>query len=135
MYFCYFIFISPWKRLSPFIWTNLNPNHPRMLCASLYEIGQMVLEMKIFFLVFVNVFELFLNHLPLGIEGAFIWIPFTQGCIMPSLAEIVPLVQENILKIVLMYFHYFLIMGDQCASFCATVYLVWPFCTVNASCT
>ena len=33
MYFHYFVFISPWKRAGPFIWTNLNPLHPRMLCA------------------------------------------------------------------------------------------------------
>ena len=33
MYFCYFVIISPWKRAWPFIWTNLNPLHPRMLCA------------------------------------------------------------------------------------------------------
>ena len=32
MYFQYFIVISPWKRAVPFIWTNLNPHHPRMLC-------------------------------------------------------------------------------------------------------
>ena len=33
MYFYYFVIISPWKRAGPFIWTNLNPLHPRMLCA------------------------------------------------------------------------------------------------------
>ena len=33
MYFHYFIIMSPWKRVGPFIWTNLNPLHPRMLCA------------------------------------------------------------------------------------------------------
>ena len=33
MYFCYFVIISPWKRAGPLIWTNLNPLHPRMLCA------------------------------------------------------------------------------------------------------
>ena len=33
MYFRYFIIISPWRRVGPFIWTNLNPLHPRMLCA------------------------------------------------------------------------------------------------------
>ena len=33
MYFCYFVIICPWKRAGPFIWINLNPLHPRMLCA------------------------------------------------------------------------------------------------------
>ena len=33
MYFHYFVIISPWKRAGPFIWTNLYPLHPRMLCA------------------------------------------------------------------------------------------------------
>ena len=29
----YFIIISPWKRAWPFICTNLNPLHPKILCA------------------------------------------------------------------------------------------------------
>ena len=33
MYYRYFAIISLWKRTWPFIWTNLNPLHPRMLCA------------------------------------------------------------------------------------------------------
>ena len=35
MYFRYFVItgISPWKRVGPFIWTNLNPHHPRGHCA------------------------------------------------------------------------------------------------------
>ena len=33
MYFHYFEIISPWERAGPFLWTNLNPLHPRMLCA------------------------------------------------------------------------------------------------------
>ena len=33
MYFHNFEIISPWKRAGPFIWTNLNPLYPRMLCA------------------------------------------------------------------------------------------------------
>ena len=32
MYFRYFVIISLWKRAGPFIWTNLNPLHPRMHC-------------------------------------------------------------------------------------------------------
>ena len=45
MYFHYFVIISTWKRAGPFVWTNLNPLHPRMLCA-------------MFGLNFVNVFSL-----------------------------------------------------------------------------
>ena len=33
MYFRYFVIISLWKRAGPFIWTNLNPLHPGILCA------------------------------------------------------------------------------------------------------
>ena len=33
MYFRFFVMISPWKRAGHFIWINLNPLHPRMLCA------------------------------------------------------------------------------------------------------
>ena len=28
-----YVIISHWKRAGPFTWTNLNPLHPRMLCA------------------------------------------------------------------------------------------------------
>ena len=42
MYFHYFVIISHWKRVGPFIWTTLNPLYPRMLCA----IGPVVLEKK-----------------------------------------------------------------------------------------
>ena len=37
--------ISPWKRVSSFIWMKLNPIYLRMLCA---EIGSVALEKKIF---------------------------------------------------------------------------------------
>ena len=33
IYFRYIAIISPWKRVWPFIWINLNLLHPRMLCA------------------------------------------------------------------------------------------------------
>ena len=33
MYFCYFIIISPWKKVLPFLRMNLNSLPPRMLCA------------------------------------------------------------------------------------------------------
>ena len=33
MYFRYFVILSPWKRVGPFILTKLNTLHPRMHCA------------------------------------------------------------------------------------------------------
>ena len=48
VYFHYFVIISPWTRVRPFIWTKLNRLHPTMHCASLVEIGPVVLEKKIF---------------------------------------------------------------------------------------
>ena len=39
MHFCYFVIISPWKRAGPFIWTNLGPLHPSVLCA--YSSGEL----------------------------------------------------------------------------------------------
>ena len=33
MYFCYLVIISPLKRTGSFIWKNLSPHHPRMLCV------------------------------------------------------------------------------------------------------
>ena len=68
----YFVIIAPWKRTGLFIWTNLNPLHPRMHCAKLVEIGQVVPEKNIFF-NFDNVVSLFSNYLPLKMAGPFIW--------------------------------------------------------------
>ena len=33
MYCCYFVIISPWKKIRPFFWTNSSSYHQRMLCA------------------------------------------------------------------------------------------------------
>ena len=35
MYFRNFVIISPWKRAESFIWTNLNPPHPNIICAKI----------------------------------------------------------------------------------------------------
>ena len=48
MYFRHFVIISSWKRAESIIWTNLNPHHPKMLVPSLFEIGSVVLDSKIF---------------------------------------------------------------------------------------
>ena len=56
--------ISPFKRAWPLISTNLNPLHPRMMCAKFggnWASGPGTGDV----LNFVNVFSLFLNYLPL----------------------------------------------------------------------
>ena len=63
-YLSYFIIISPWKRVGPIIWTNLNPLHPRMLCAT-FGWNWLSGTGEEDFLNFVNVFSLFRNYLPL----------------------------------------------------------------------
>ena len=81
------------ERVWPFIWINLNSFHPR----SFVEIGLVVLEKKIF--KFRKYILLFHNYLPLekGCDPSFeqTWIPFTQGCFVPSLVEIGPVVLLN----------------------------------------
>ena len=42
--FSLLVIISRWKRAGPFIWTNLNSLHPRILVPSLVEICPAVLE-------------------------------------------------------------------------------------------
>ena len=32
-YFCYKIIVFTWRTIRPFIWTNINPLHQRMICA------------------------------------------------------------------------------------------------------
>ena len=41
MYFCNFVILSPWKKAELFIWINLSPLNPRMICGkfNLVEIG------------------------------------------------------------------------------------------------
>ena len=58
MYFRYFVIISPWKRAGPFIWINLNPLHPRMLCAKF-----------VWKWLSGSVFSIFHNYLPLEKGG------------------------------------------------------------------
>ena len=62
MYFCYFVIISPWKGLEPFIWTN--PLHWRLLWTNFkLKLAQWFGEEDFF--NFVNEFLLFHNYLPL----------------------------------------------------------------------
>ena len=72
MYFHYFIIISPWKRMGPFIWTNLNPLHPRKLCAKFswnWPSGSGEED----FLISSMYFRYFLIISPWKRAGPFIW--------------------------------------------------------------
>ena len=99
MFFHFSIIISPWKRVGPLLWTNLNPLYPRMLCAK-FGWNWLSGSGEEDFLNFVNLFLLFLNYLPLEKGGGGpsfeqTWIPFTQGCFVPTLVEIGPVVLEK----------------------------------------
>ena len=87
IYFRYFFIISPWKRVGPFIWTNLNPLHPRCIAPSLVEIGSVVLE-KINFTFCQFIFAIsLLSSLGKRLGPSFeqIWIPITPRCFVPSM--------------------------------------------------
>ena len=64
MYFCNFVFISPWKRMGPSFEETWNPLHPRYFCAKVWlKLAQWFWRSRFF--KFVNVFSLFRNYLPL----------------------------------------------------------------------
>ena len=67
--FYYFIFICPWKRAGPFIWTNLNPLYPRMPCAK-FSWNWLSGSGEEDFEILVNIFSIFHNYLPLEKGGA-----------------------------------------------------------------
>ena len=67
MYFCYIVIISHEKTAWPLLWTNFNPLHPNMLCATFYwnlPIGSGY-DFNFFKINFVNVYSLFRNYIPL----------------------------------------------------------------------
>ena len=69
MYFSLFCNYLPFEKGSAFIWTNLIPLHPGMLCAKFgwnWPSGSGEED----FLNFVNLFLLFRNYLPLEKDGA-----------------------------------------------------------------
>ena len=101
-FFRNFVIITSWKRAWSFTWTNLNALHPRMHCCKFgwNWAGDSGEED---FLNAVNVISLFCNYLPFGKGNGPLfdqkWIPFYQGCIMPSLLKIGPVVLEKKSKI------------------------------------
>ena len=100
MYFRYFVIISPWKRAGPFIWTNLNALHTRMLCATFgwnWPNGseeEDFYKLSIYFYYFPIISSL--GRACPSFEQT--WIPFTQGYFLPSLVAICPVVLEKKMK-------------------------------------
>ena len=102
MYFLYFVIISPWKRAGPFIWTNWNPLHPRMLCAKFswnWPSGsgeEYFSNSSMYFHNFVIISSC------ISIRAwPFIWTNlnhFTQGCFVLSLVKINSVVLEKKMK-------------------------------------
>ena len=89
MYFRYFVIISLWKRAGPFIWTNLNPLHPRMLCAK-FVWNWASVSGEEDFLISSMCFRYFVIISP--------WkkaVPFSQGWFVPSLVDIGQAVLEK----------------------------------------
>ena len=68
------------------------PNHPKMICAKFGWNWRSGSEEEDFF---VNVFSQVRNYLLLKKERALHLNPFIQGCFVPSLVEIGPVVLEN----------------------------------------
>ena len=56
-----FVIISPWKRTWPFLWTNWNPHHQRMLCAK-FGWNRLVGSGEN---IFLKLCQLFRNYFPL----------------------------------------------------------------------
>ena len=79
------------------LWTNLNPIHSRMLCAKfgwnwLSGYGEedfLILSMYFHYFVIISPSK------RVGPSFEQTWIPFTQGCFVPSLVEIGPVVLEK----------------------------------------
>ena len=104
MYFCFFVVISPWIRIWPFNWTNLNLLHPCQGCfvPSLVKIGPVVLfKKKIFLISYKNVFWLFVIISPWKRAGSFIWTnlnPLHPRMLWPSLVDIGLVILEKTMK-------------------------------------
>ena len=98
MYFHLFRNYLPLEKAGPFIWTNLNPRHHRILCTNFgWNCPSGSIEEA--FLNSVNLFSFFRNYLPLEtgvplhlnkLESA-----SPKECVRSSLVEIGPGVLEN----------------------------------------
>ena len=97
--FSLFLSYLPLEKSGPFIWTNLNPLHLSMLCAKFdwnwpSGFGEDFLNLSMYFCYIVIIYPW--KAWALSYEQT--WIPFTQGCFLPSLVEIGPVVLEKKMK-------------------------------------
>ena len=90
-------------------WTNLNPLHPRMHCARSgwnLSSGSGEEDFSILSMYFCY-FEIFPPWKGRGPSFEQIWIPFTQGCFVPSLVENGPLVLgKNFVNVFSLFHNY-----------------------------
>ena len=100
MYFHNFVIISPLKRVGPFIWTNLNSLHPRMLCAKFGRnwLSGSVDEDFLISSMYFHYFVIISLWKRAGPPFEQTWIPFIQGCFVPSLVEIGKVMLEMKMK-------------------------------------
>ena len=134
VYFCYFTIFSPRKRVWAFIWTNLNP-HQRIFVPTLVEISPLVLKKTFKFSQCIFVISL---SYPLWKrwDSSFekTWIPFTQGCYVPSLVQNWPIGSGEDFKISSMYFRYLVIISLRrrvCRVIWQTLILLTKECFVS----
>ena len=86
--------IINWEFIGLFIWTNLNPLHPRMLFAKFgwnWLCGSAE-DFKFHTFVIISPWKRAALHFKKS------WIPFTQECFVPSVVEIGPVVLEKTMK-------------------------------------
>ena len=110
MYFRVFVIISLWKRLVPFIWTNLNPLYSKIHCAKLGW-NWLTSSGEENLLISSMYFRYFVIISPWKGSGPFIWVPSSKGFFVPSLVEIGLLVLEkkifvNFLNVFLLFLNY-----------------------------
>ena len=100
-----------------FIWYNLNPHHPRMLCAKFAWNWPSGSGEEHFFKISLMYFRYFIIISPWKRWGPSFeqtWFPFTEGCIVPSFVEIGQVVLEkNIFKFCQCIFCYFIIISPS----------------------
>ena len=93
--FSLFLDNLPLEKGVPFIWIKLNSLFPEDAWWQIW-LNLVLWFLRRKFFNFVNVFYLLEGKD--GTSYKLIWIPFTKGCFVPSLVEIVPLVLEKKMK-------------------------------------